>query len=148
MKKQLTLIAICTAAFAVSSGAIAASYEVKMLNRGSDGEMMVFEPSYLHVEPGDTVTFTPADPAHNAESIPGMAPEGGETFHGAMSKPVSVTFTKPGVYGVKCMPHYPLGMVALVKVGDGPAPNLAAAEKVRLIGKATARMQALFDKAK
>ena len=26
-------------------------------------------------------------------------------------------FDKPGVYGVKCMPHYAMGMVALVVVG-------------------------------
>ena len=28
-----------------------------------------------------------------------------------------MTFDKPGVYGVKCLPHYGMGMVALVVVG-------------------------------
>ena len=46
----------------------AAEFEVKMLNRGEAG-MMVFEPAFLQVEKGDTVTFVPTDRSHNAESI-------------------------------------------------------------------------------
>jgi pseudoazurin len=91
---------------------------VKMLNSGSDGQFMVFEPSYLKVEPGDTVRFIATDPAHNAQTIPEIWPEGAATFKGEMSKDVTLKVEKPGVYGVKCLPHYSMGMVALVVAGD------------------------------
>ena len=37
---------------------------------------------------------------------------------GAPLSVLTVTFTVPGVYGVKCKPHYGMGMVALVVVGE------------------------------
>lgn len=146
MIKKVTLAAaffLCT----VSAGA-AAEHEVKMLNKGSDGQMMVFEPAFLQVARGDTVTFVPTQPSHNAESILTMVPEGGETFRGAMNKEVSVTYTKEGVYGVKCLPHYGMGMVALIKVGDGAAPNFDAATSVKHVARAKDRMLALFSHVK
>ncbi|MGQ0486346.1 MAG: plastocyanin/azurin family copper-binding protein [Hyphomicrobiales bacterium] len=32
----------------------------------------------------------------------------------------------PGSYGIKCSPHYAMGMVMLIEVGDQPAPQLPA----------------------
>jgi pseudoazurin len=86
---------------------------VKMLNKGAAG-MMVFEPALIKIAPGDTVKFLAADKGHNAESIPGMLPDGATPFTSKMNEEVSVTFDKPGVYGIRCKPHYGLGMVALV----------------------------------
>lgn len=123
----------------------AADFEVKMLNRGEAG-MMVFEPAFLQVEKGDTVTFVPTDRSHNAESIGGMAPEGAEPFKGKMNAPVTVTFETEGVYGYKCLPHYAMGMVGVVVVGD-PAVNLAEAAKASHPGKAKAVMAELLKQA-
>jgi len=117
-----------TAAFATAGK----NYTVKMLNSGPTG-MMQFDTSVVRIKPGDSVTFVPADLGHNAESIPGMAPAGAEPFKGQMSKPLTVTFTKPGVYGFKCMPHFSMGMVGVVVVGK-PA-NLAEAKAVSLPGR-------------
>jgi pseudoazurin len=64
------------------------------------------------------VKFVATDPAHNAQTIPQIWPEGAATFKGEMSKDVTLKIEKPGVYGVKCLPHYPMGMVALVVAGD------------------------------
>jgi pseudoazurin len=125
--------------------ALAADHEVKMLNRGEAG-MMVFEPAYLEVAPGDTVTFVPTDASHNAETIPGMLPEGAEPFAGKMNKAVTVTFEAEGVYGYKCKPHLPMGMVGVVVVGD-PAANLAEAGEAKLPGKAKKVMAALLEEA-
>ena len=122
--------------------AIAAEHEVHMLNKGEAGTM-VFEPALIKIAAGDTVKFVPVDAGHNAESIKGMAPEGAEPFKGGIGKEVSVTFTVPGVYGVKCLPHYPMGMVALVVVDD-PAPNLEAAKAVKNPPMAQKRLDALF----
>ncbi len=124
--------------------AFAAEYEVQMLNKGPDGQAMVFEPAFLVVEPGDTVTFVPTDKGHNSETIPGMLPEGAEAWKGRINDEVTVTFDVPGLYGYKCTPHYPLGMVGLIQVGDA-VPNLADAELVKHPGRAAQRMHELLE---
>ncbi len=58
-----------------------------------------------------------------------------------MGKDVTVTFTVPGAYGVKCLPHFGMGMVALVVVGDGPAANAEAAKSVNTPPKAKAKVR-------
>jgi len=125
----------------LSSPVLAKDIQVRMKNRGADG-MMVFEPSYVKAEVGDVVTFVPTDASHNAESIPGIAPKGTAAFKGAMNKPVAFTATKPGLYGVKCLPHLSMGMVALVQVGKVSSGDLANARAVKLPALAAKRMTA------
>ena len=60
--------------------AISAEFEVKMLNKGSDNQPMVFEPAFLKINPGDVVHFVPTDKGHDVQSIPGMAPDGATPF--------------------------------------------------------------------
>lgn len=117
----------------MGTAALAADHEVRMLNKGEKG-VMVFEPDLVKVAPGDTVTFKATDPGHNAETIKGMLPDGAEPFAGKMGEDVTVTFTQPGVYGVKCKPHLGMGMVAAVVVGE--PVNLEAAKAVKNPGKA------------
>lgn len=112
-----------------------------MLNKGADGATMVFEPALVEVAVGDTVTFIPTDNGHDAQTLKEILPEGGDTFKGAIGKEVVVTFTVPGAYGVKCLPHFAMGMVALVVVGDTPA-NLEQAKTVKLPKKARERLDA------
>lgn len=126
------------------AGAEAAEVEVKLLNQGAEGRM-VFEPSFVKINPGDTVKFVAADPSHNAETIPGMIPDGAEPFKGEFNKDISVTFDKEGVYGVKCLPHAGMGMVALVAVGAN-YPNVDAAKGVKQTGVAKKKFEALFKK--
>ena len=127
----------------LGSAAAAAEIEVKMLNKGSDG-VMVFEPSLVKIEPGDTVKFVSTDKGHNAETINGMLPEGAAPFVGKVNQDIAVSFDKPGVYGVKCLPHYGMGMVALVVVGT-PA-NQDEARAVSHPGRAKQVFAALFGK--
>jgi pseudoazurin len=84
------------------------------------------------------------DKGHNAESIKGMLPADAMPFTGKNNEDVTVTFDKPGAYGVKCMPHYGMGMVALIVVGT--PGNLAEARAVPQVGKAKQAFSALFDK--
>jgi pseudoazurin len=123
------LIAVAGLLAVTSLPAMAADFEVRMLNKGAAGAM-VFEPALTKVAVGDTVTFVPVDKGHNAETIPEILPAGGETFKGDLNKPVSVTFTVAGTYGIKCGPHIGMGMAALVVVGDAPvdAVTIAAAK--------------------
>jgi pseudoazurin len=143
VKTTLTALALI-GSFAVAGAAAAEEHQVKMLNKSDDGEMMVFEPAYLKVAPGDTVTFVPTDKSHNSEAVAGMIPEGAEAWKGKLNQEVAVTFEQPGIYGFKCMPHYGMGMVGLIQVGD-EAPNLDEALAVKHPGRANARMAALLD---
>ena len=124
-------------------GANAAEVEVKMLNKGAEG-LMVFEPSLVRIEPGDSVKFIASDKSHNAESIKNMLPEGALPFAGKMNEDVVVTFDKPGAYGVKCAPHYAMGMVAMVVVGT-PA-NEEQAKAIPQVGKAKQVFATLFER--
>src|SRR5436305_804653 len=116
MRKALIFTAAALLALAMASAAHAAEVEVKMLNKGSDGAM-VFEPALVKLAPGDTVKFVATDKGHNAETIKGMLPDGATAFTGKNGEDVSVTFDKDGIYGIKCLPHYGMGMVAMIVVG-------------------------------
>lgn len=131
--KRIVVLGATLAAIVLAGGAQAADHEVQMLNKGDKG-VMVFQPDFIQAAPGDTVTFLPTDKSHDAESIKGMIPEGAEPFKGKMSEKVTVTLDAEGVYGVKCTPHYGMGMVALVVVGK--PVNLEAASAVKHPGKA------------
>jgi pseudoazurin len=139
MLSKLTITAV--AAMLLATTAFAENFEVQMLNKGTEGAM-VFEPAFIKAAVGDTVTFLSPDKGHNAESIEGMLPDGVEPFKSEMSKDFTLNLTSEGLYGVKCTPHYAMGMVALIQVG---APvNLDAAAAVVQKGKAKARFEPLF----
>jgi pseudoazurin len=140
MLSKLTITAV--AAMVLASTAFGETFEVKMLNKGAEGAM-VFEPAFVRAAVGDTVTFVSPDKGHNAESIKGMLPDGIEPFKSEMSKEFTLNLTSEGLYGIKCTPHYAMGMVALIQVG---APvNLDAAAAVVQKGKAKARFEPLFE---
>lgn len=120
--------------------AMAANFEVHMLNKGEVGAM-VFEPALTKIAVGDTVTFIPTDKGHDAQTIPDLLPEGAEMFKGKMGQEIVVTFTVPGAYAIKCTPHFAMGMVALVVVGDAPT-NLDAVKAAKLPKKARERIDA------
>jgi pseudoazurin len=111
-----------------------------MKNSGEAGPM-TFDPLLTKIAAGDTVKFIPTDKGHNAESITGIIPEGAEPFKGKISEEVDVVFTVPGVYGVRCLPHFGMGMVALIVVDD-PASNLEQAKTAQLPAKARERIDA------
>jgi len=102
---------------ALSDAAVAEDFEVKMLNRGEAGTM-IFEPAFLQIAAGDTVKFIAEDRGHNAESIPEMMPEGAEAFTGKINEEIAVIFGAEGLYGVRCKPHYAMGMVMTIAVGE------------------------------
>lgn len=141
MLKLPTAVAAMLATLLVTGIAQAADHEVQMLNKGEKGAM-VFQPDMIQAAPGDTVTFLATDKGHDAESIKGMLPDGAEPFKGKISQPITVTVTAEGVYGVKCTPHYGMGMVALIVVGQ-PA-NLEEAKAVKHPGKAKKVFTDLF----
>lgn len=138
MKHTASLLA---AGMAFADAAFAEDHQVQMLNQGTDGEMMVFEPAFLKVEPGDTVTFVPTDKSHNAESILGTIPDGAEAFKGK----ITITLDAEMLHPVNCLPHYALGMVALIQVGDDTS-NFDAVSSEKHPGRAAERMAVLLER--
>ena len=145
--KRTTSVALFLFAAASATPALAKDVTVHMKNQGAGGAM-VFEPAFVKAMPGDTIHFMPTDPSHNAETISTMLPAGVTSSKGMMNKEFTLKVTTPGVYGIKCQPHYSMGMIALVQVGNGPSANLAAAKAVKLAPFAAKRMTPLLAQAK
>lgn len=123
----------------------AGQHSVMMLNADcSDANVInVFEPPLLHIAPGDSVTFIPTDEGHNAASKRGMIPDGADPWNSAVDAELTVTLTVPGIYGYLCLPHYEVGMVGLIVVGNDLS-NFADAKKVRHPGDARKAFRTLL----
>jgi pseudoazurin len=123
-----TLIAAGLLAGLTAAPAAAETIEVKMLNKNDAGDLMVYEPASVSIEPGDTVRFVATAKGHNAQSVKGMIPQGADSFRGGINQEIEVTFETEGTYVYKCLPHLYSGMVGVVKVGDA-TQNLADVRK-------------------
>lgn len=53
-----------------------------------------------------------------------MIPAQAEPFRSQINEDFTVTLTEPGLYGIKCSPHYAMGMVMLIEVGTPTAREL------------------------
>ncbi len=148
MMKLLRLARVAGVALLMGSGlsahASAETFEVKMLNRGEKGPM-VFEPDFLEITAGDRVRFVPTHKSHNAATVEGMVPEGVEGFKSRINDEFETGFDKPGFYGIKCSPHYGMGMVMLIKVGDATLPQ--SYRTVDMPARAKPRFAELFERA-
>lgn len=142
--KSLSFTVLFALSVVIPAGVQAAEFEVKMLNKGGDGQAMTFDPAFLHIQPGDTVHFKPVDKGHNVDTIPGMLPEGAAPLKGAISHAIDVTFQAPGLYGYRCVPHFGMGMVGLIEVGDTPV-NQVAAQQAKMPPMAKKRMDTLIS---
>jgi pseudoazurin len=139
LKTAIAAIALAGLAIAPT---LAADYEVHMLNKGVAGTM-VFEPAYVQAQPGDTVTFIPTDKGHNVEAIKDMLPEGVEIFKSKINETYTLTVDVPGVYGIKCTPHFAMGMVGLIFVGDDTT-NLEAIKAIKVPKKVGERFEEIY----
>jgi pseudoazurin len=120
---------------------LGAEFEVKMLNRGSDGQLMVFEPHAVHANVGDTIRFMPTDKGHNVGSVLGLVPDNFVNVQGKINEEVVVKLDQPGAYVFRCTPHFSMGMVAVVTVGSAPS-NLDVIKQADLPKKARERVDA------
>lgn len=127
-----------------SGSASADEIEVKMMNANGKGKFMLFEPDVIKAKVGDTVKFIPTNKGHNAEMIADLWPEGAAEFKGELNEEVVLTIDKPGIYGIKCLPHYPMGMLALVVAGD-ELPNKGQLDTYKPAGTAQKRYDALKE---
>ena len=141
-----------TAASAALPGTLSAQsgtvHEVQMLNAHPDdrSERMVFHPDIVRAQPGDTIRFISADPAHNAVTYDDMIPEGAEGWKTRINKDEDVVVEAEGAYGYYCQPHKTLGMVGLILVGDASV-NYASLKDVSLRGREEQRWEDIFARA-
>lgn len=136
MKKLSTIITgTLLMASVLTSNLYAAEHEVKMLNSGKDGQIMVFEPAALKVAVGDTVKFISKDMGHNSVST--FTPEGAESWKGEISKEISITLNKEGIYLYTCEPHNVLGMVGVIQAGEASNKDAALKAAKELSAKFT-----------
>jgi pseudoazurin len=75
-----------------------------------------------------------------------MFPKGFEKFKGKINKEFTVKLETEGLYGIKCTPHYQMGMVALIQIGQASEEQLKKAGKVKHRGKAKDRFKLLFER--
>lgn len=139
MRFGLEMLAGATMLVLTAMPVLAADVQVQMLNKGEAGAM-IFEPALVKISPGDSVTFLPTDKGHNVETIKDMIPAGAAPFKSKLNETFTVTFDTPGAYGVKCPPHFGMGMVGLVVVGEGA--DFTAVKAGKLPKKARERMDA------
>lgn len=116
---------------------------VEMLNKSS-GQTYAYAPDLIRLQPGDSVMFRPTDKGHNAITIDGMLPDGAARIDVGFNKEIKITFDRPGIYGVKCVPHVGLGMVGLIIVGEPNDTNAIREATAKLPPKARARMEELL----
>ena len=129
MKKFLCLFLFCCGA------AYAAVVEVKMLNKGSDGEKMVFDPAVIKVSVGDSVKFLPTTKGHSVQSFKGKKsrPEGAKKFKSKLNKEYTYKVEKEGIHVIQCKPHYAMGMIGMIVAGR--PTNLDTIKKLKVRGK-------------
>jgi pseudoazurin len=142
----LTMLGLAVALVIANTGhGQAAEHVIKMLNKGPDGRLMVFDPEFVVAQPGDTIRVVAADQGHSVETMPGMWPEGASPIKGKIGQEMVVALKQEGLYGLRCQPHYLMGMVAVVVVGK--PQNLEQARSVKLTGKPKKAFQKLFEHA-
>lgn len=124
MKKILAPLAISFAFLMASAPAHADHHVIKMLNDGKGGSMS-FEPAFLKIAVGDTVTFEPTNSGHQVRSL--ATPEGVKPWRSELDKPFTLTADKEGLYFFDCPPHLMMGMVGVIQAGS--PTNREAVEK-------------------
>ena len=149
MRKQLLILSAILIAFgfmaAFGSSVQAETHVVQMLNKHPENKKLrnVFLPRIVNAKVGDTIKFVAADKGHYVASIKGMQPEGVEPWKSKLNKDFEFTVTKEGIYGYQCPPHYGLGMVGLIVVGEDKS-NLELAKAKKHRGKAKKAFTEIF----
>jgi pseudoazurin len=144
MRKTITALAGLMALGVMTQSASAAEHIINMLNKGADGKAMVFEPDFVRAAVGDTIKIVPVDKGHFAVPLPKVWPKDTAEVKGKMNAELVFTVDKEGIYGLKCTPHYAMGMVAIVQVGTTVPDDVKAMKFPGEVGK---RFAAQLEKA-
>jgi pseudoazurin len=122
-RRNLVLGAGALAVLPTAAKAAGTEHVINMLNKGADGKPMVFEPDFVRAAVGDTIVIKPVDKGHFAVTLPKVWVADVPEVKGKLNAEIKFTCDKEGLFGLKCTPHYAMGMVALIQVGKGPVPD-------------------------
>ena len=116
-----------------SANVFAADVTIEMLNKNPETKKrMVYSQEVAKIDAGQTIEWVPTDKGHNVEMLAG--PSGYELPKKTkMNKPVTMTFTVPGIYLYQCSPHAAMGMIGLIVVG-GDTSNMDAIKSAKVSG--------------
>ncbi len=143
MRRLLVSGLVLVSAFATQI-ATAAEVVVETLSRDkatSTGNL--FKPILVRVNKGDTVKWVATQSGHNVTFLQGAIPAGVALFTSPFSKDVTFKFEKTGIYLYKCTPHFGMGMVGIVVVGNDKS-NLAAVKATYVPPLAKKRLEPVF----
>ena len=129
-----------------SAAAFAETIEIQMLNVNEAGDKMVFSQELIRAELGDVIKFVPTDKSHNAQSVKNALPDDQKKFKGKMNKEIEYLVTGAGLTAVVCQPHQPMGMVALIVVGNDVS-NAQDILDAGVRGKGKIKIAALIEEA-
>jgi len=103
-----------------------------------------YDPMVLQIEPGDEVKWVNMS-GHFNQFEANLIPEGAEPWTTQMGNDVSRTFDVEGVYVYKCPPHFAMGMVGAIIVGE--PHNMAQIEEnaTGMYKRAVAKAKAAID---
>lgn len=147
MRIRTLAAAICVALLA-GPGAWAETVVRQITNplAVSAQQMFRFDPQILRLSPGDSVSFENSLSDHTVHSIPEIWPTGAPEVHISHQPTASVSFDRPGVYGITCARHGQYGMVMLILVGDPDLSDAAAiVPATKLTPDAKKELAALFQ---
>ena len=142
MARLLTTIGLL---MAMATSAFAEDATVEMWNKDPEDKSrkMVFSQEIVTIEPGESVTWLATDKGHNVELIDG--PDGYDLpKKSKLSKDVTLTFDKPGVYVYVCTPHASMGMIGIVVVGELTQEGIDAVKDAKVKGKSKNKFKTLL----
>ena len=100
--------------------------QVEMLNK-LEKEKMIFNPTIIEVEVGDTVEWIAKSKGHNVQFV--VAPQDIK-FKSKVSRDTEYNFTESGIYLYVCTPHKGMGMYGVVIVKRDGLYDLTNLEEV------------------
>jgi pseudoazurin len=142
--QRQVLQCVCAIGLMASAPAWAANHVIEMLDINGQ-QTMAFQPEFLKVQPGDSVTFKPSHRTHYVRAI--AVPTGTSKFASKEDEEYTVTLTQPGVYFYVCPPHLMMAMIGAIQVGDGDAVRLQAPQVAQAARNLRGRMHANTQRA-
>jgi len=115
MKKTIKLYLLISLFLASNFSFAGDTHIVKMLNMSDEGSM-VFEPAFIKINAGDSITFEMTDAGHNAATVYG--PAGSVPFDTKYKPSTTIKFDVSGLYLYKCSPHAMMAMAGIITVAE------------------------------
>ena len=146
MTKKIKFYGLVFALFFSSFSYAGETHVVKMLNMSDQGSM-VFEPAFIKINAGDSITFEMTDAGHNAITVAG--PAGSTPFNTQYKPSTTVKFDVNGLYLYMCAPHAMMAMAGIIQVSDASnkdemAKEIEKFEATVMVPNVKTRMSDLF----